>query len=538
MNFELSSTSPASELLHQRVIVTAREMQTLEARLFAAGMPVAALMEKVAGRIAQWIGIHYPRDGRWRPVPRDHRYPSVGILAGPGHNGGDALVVARELNHQGYEVQIYCLSDRHKELTAAHLAYARYLGIPVVETITDLEACSCVVDGGFGLGLTCPLTGLIAAAVETVNTWNHPVVSIDLPSGLHTDTGQPLGPTIHATHTLCLGLWKRGLLQDAALPFCGEAVLLPFDIPYRDIEVVVGMEPPLQRLNTATALAQLPLARKPTAHKYTVGHLLLLAGSRRYGGAALLAGRGAIASGVGMVTLVVPESLRLTALAQLPEALVLGAAETASGAIAALPDSLDLTRYDAIACGSGMTVDSGVFGVIWSSDRPLVLDADGLNWLAQQSPELRQSRPAPTLVTPHAGEFRRLFPNLDRSPDAIAAATAAAQTTGWIVVLKGARTAITPPQGTTWVNPDSTPALARGGSGDVLTGLLGGLAAQRIRGGNEATDGLLAAALGGVWWHAQTARAIAERQTVLGSSPSRLAAMLLETLGSISAPKP
>jgi hydroxyethylthiazole kinase-like uncharacterized protein yjeF len=529
---------PVSEPLHPRVIVTAREMQALEARLFAAGMPVAALMEKVAERIAQWLEAHYPRDGRWRPVPRDHRFPTVGILVGPGHNGGDALVVARELHHQGYGVQIYCLSDRHKDLTATHLAYARHLGIPIVETITDLEACAYLVDGGFGLGLTRPLTGAIAAAVETVNGWGCPVVSIDLPSGLHTDTGQPLGAAIRATHTLCLGLWKRGLLQDAALPFCGEAVLLPFDIPDPDIEAVVGREPPLQRLTPAMALAQLPLDRAPTAHKYTVGHLLLVAGSERYGGAALLAGRGAIASGVGMVTLVVPERLRLTALAQLPEALVLGAAESSRGAIQTLPDGLDLNRYDAIACGPGMTVDSGAFEAIWRSDRPVVLDADGLNWLAQQSPELRQSRPAPTLVTPHAGEFRRLFPDIDLSPDAIAAATAAAQATGWTVVLKGARTAIAPPHGTTWVNPDSTPALARGGSGDVLTGLMGGLAVQRIRGGAGADEGLLAAALGGVWWHAQTARAIAQQHTVLGSSPSQLAAMLLETLGAIPVPKP
>ncbi|MDA0674732.1 MAG: NAD(P)H-hydrate epimerase, partial [Cyanobacteria bacterium] len=254
-----------------RIVVTAQEMQALEERLFAAGMAVAALMEKVAGRVARWIREHYPRD----------RYPSVGILVGPGHNGGDALVVARELHHGGYGVQIYCLSDRVKDLTAAHLAYARHLGIPTVETVSDLANCGVLVDGGFGLGLTRPLTGAIAAAVDAVNGWGRPVVSIDLPSGLHTDTGQPLGTALQATHTLCLGLWKRGLLQDAALPFCGEAVLLPFDIPALDIEAVVGPEPPLQRLTPGVALAQLPLHRAPTAHKYRVGHVLLVAGSTR-----------------------------------------------------------------------------------------------------------------------------------------------------------------------------------------------------------------------------------------------------------------
>ncbi|WP_008309272.1 bifunctional ADP-dependent NAD(P)H-hydrate dehydratase/NAD(P)H-hydrate epimerase [Leptolyngbya sp. PCC 6406] len=519
--------------LVQRAVVTAAQMEALEARLFAAGMPVAALMEKVADRIAQWIETHYSLA----------EFPTVGVLVGPGHNGGDALVVARELHHRGYGVHLAYLSDRLKDLTAAHSIYAQHLGIPRVQTVTDLEACQLIVDGGFGLGLTRPLMGDIAAMIEAVNRWSIPVVSIDLPSGLDTDRGLPLGATLRATHTLCLGLWKRGLLQDAALPWVGELALLPFDIPAADIAAVVGATPALQRLTAATAIAQLPLHRAPTVHKYQVGHLLLVVGSTRYGGAALLAGRGAIASGVGMLTLVVPESLRLTALAQLPEALVVGAAETATGAIATLPPTLDWSQYDAVACGPGMTLDSTVFEAVWTCDRALILDADGLNWLAQESavkrlrdgqrPAPRDHRAAPTLLTPHPGEFRRLFPDLwQAATDPTAAAEAAARATQSLVLLKGARTVIAPGDGRVWINPDSTPALARGGSGDVLTGLVGGLAAQHLQGefADSPNAALLAAALGGVWWHAQTGRAIADERSVLGANPSHLAAALLPSL--------
>jgi NAD(P)H-hydrate epimerase len=518
---------PAPTRLSHEVVVTAATMQAIEQRLFDGGMPVAALMEKVAGRIAQWMQGQYPRD----------RYPRVGVLVGPGHNGGDALVAARELYHQGYGVVLHPLTDRRKPLTEAHWRYAQHLGLPSVP-LADLALCDVILDGGFGFGLTRALTGAIAAAVDTLNGWDHPMISIDLPSGLHTDTGQPLGTTLRATHTLCLGLWKRGLLQDAALPWIGAAVLLPFDIPPADITAIGGAPPLHRRLIPEIAIAHLPLQRHPTIHKYRAGHVLIVAGSTRYGGAALLAGQGAIASGVGMVTLVVPDRLRLTALAQFPEALVIGAAETETGAIAALPEAVDLDRYDAIACGPGLTPESGVLATVWDSDRPLVLDADGLNGLAQRSRLGHTPRRAPTLLTPHPGEFQRLFPDAwAAAADPIAAAAAAAAASGHLILLKGARTVIAHPDGRLWSNPHSTPALARGGSGDVLTGLVGGLAAQTLVADPQSPEmALLGAALGGVWWHSMAARAIAQQRTVLGCAPSHLAAALPEALATALGP--
>jgi hydroxyethylthiazole kinase-like uncharacterized protein yjeF len=506
-------------MLINHVIVTAKQMRAIEGHMFAGGIPVAALMEKVAGRMTHWLVEHYPQA----------RYPNIGVLVGPGHNGGDALVVARELYHQGYQVLIHYLTEKRKDLTAAHGAYLNYLGVPTTATVADLQPCDLIVDGGFGFGLERSIAGDIAQTFATLNEWPQPVISIDLPSGLHTDTGAVLGTAIAATHTLCLGLWKRGLFQEAARAWRGDVHLIPFDIPEQAIAAVLGHTPPLQQLTAETALAHLPLPRSATAHKYKAGHLLLIAGSRRYGGAALLAGKGAIASGVGMLTLIVPESLRSMVLSQLPEALVIGAAETTDGAIAALPDDWQGTNYDAIACGPGMTPDiNPVMTAILAHAAPLLLDADALNWVAAQ-PERLTHRTAPTLLTPHWGEFRRLFPEVLADP--IAAAQSAAQNTPCTLLLKGANSVITSPDGQQWIMADSTPALARGGSGDVLTGLIGGLMAQNMkRLGASPHQALLSAAIAGAWWHAMTGQAIAHTHTELGCSPTHLAATLPATL--------
>ncbi|MEM0981867.1 MAG: NAD(P)H-hydrate dehydratase [Cyanobacteria bacterium P01_H01_bin.58] len=503
--------------------MTTRQMQQIEASLFAAGMPVAALMEKVAGRIAAWIEQHYPRS----------RTPRIGFVVGPGHNGGDALVVARELHHQGYEVLLWCPYTRTKELTTAHKTYLHYIDVAFTDSGERFASCSLIIDGGFGFGLERPVEGIMATMLEQINRWPIPVVSIDIPSGLATDTGQVMGAAIQATQTLCLGLWKLGLFQDAARPYVGDRYLIPFDIPNHSIASVIDTFPSGIRLSDAVAKSCLPLDRAVNAHKYMVGHLLLIAGSQQYAGAALLAGKGAIASGVGMLTLVVPASLKLLMVSELPEALVVGAPETPDGAIAELPPDWVWDKYDVVACGPGMTLQADhCLERVFASDRPLVLDADGLNWLAQRSPveKLRQ-RSAPTLLTPHLGEFRRLFPDwLNRAATPSVAAHLAAQSTSTTIVLKGATSAIAHVDGQLWFNADSTPALARGGSGDVLTGLVGGLTAQHFKQSDGTEPGLLEPALGAVWWHAQAGQSLAATHTVLGGAPSALADALLPTL--------
>jgi NAD(P)H-hydrate epimerase len=273
---------------------------------------------------------------------------------------------------------------------------------------------------------------------------------------------------------------------------------------------------------------RLPIARNPIAHKYEVGHLLLVVGSQKYGGAALLAAMGAKATGVGMLSIAVPNSLKSLILAQVPDALVIGCPETESGAIASLPD-LDLQKYQALACGCGLSVEAfPIVEQVLNSDRPLVLDADGLNALAsmgksQITPKLNQ-RTSALIMTPHWGEFCRLFPELSEVERLEALQTAVNQTQATIL-LKGARTAISFPHGATsqtWINPESTSALARGGSGDVLAGLIGGMLGQ----GLMANDAAIAATV----WHSQTAIWLASQRTEMGVDPVTLAQNLLPFL--------
>ncbi|MFM6202947.1 MAG: NAD(P)H-hydrate epimerase, partial [Dolichospermum sp.] len=218
----------------EQFVVTAAQMRDIETRIFTAGMPVAALMEKVGGLIFQRLQTIISPD------------KCVGILAGPGHNGGDALVVARELYFHGYKVWIYQPFSKLKELTSQHFQYIQSLEIPCYQQINELPNCDFLIDGLFGFGLEREITDSIAAAINYFNQRNQPIISIDIPSGLHTDTGEVLGTAIQASYTFCLGLWKQGLLQEQALPYVGKTELIDFHIPLTDIHGVLDNVPQIK----------------------------------------------------------------------------------------------------------------------------------------------------------------------------------------------------------------------------------------------------------------------------------------------------
>lgn len=481
-------------------------------------MPVAALMEKVALRITQRLTELYPAQD----------YPRIGILVGSGHNGGDALVVARELYHQGRKVKIYTPFTKSKPLTRVHGCYAKSLGIPFVD-LAALQDSDLIIDGIFGFGLERDVVGDIAIAINTINNWKILVISIDLPSGIHTDSGEVMGTAILSSHTFCLGLWKRGLLTELATPYVGKLERIGFDIPEKFVMQIIGNQHPLWRINPEELLRyRLPIPRSLIAHKYEIGHLLLVVGSRKYGGAAILAALGAKATGIGMLSIAVPHSLKSLILAKVPDALVIGCPETESGAIASLPN-LDLQKYRAIACGCGLSLDAGqIVEQIINCDRPLILDADGLNSLAAMGRDLiierLNHRTSAVILTPHWGEFCRLFPDLHEVERLEALQTAVNQTKATIL-LKGSKTAICSPQETksqVWINPESTSALARGGSGDVLAGMIGGIIAQGV----AARDAAIIATV----WHSQAAMWLASQRTEMGVDPVTLAENLLPFL--------
>jgi ADP-dependent NAD(P)H-hydrate dehydratase / NAD(P)H-hydrate epimerase len=490
-----------------RLLVSTEQMQQIEDKVFAAGMPVAALMEKVGGLISRRFQALYPRSNR------------VGILVGMGHNGGDALVVARELYFQGYQVSIYVPSEELRELTNQHYSYISNLGINIVENVESLGGCDVIIDGLFGFGLNREITGSLFESIELINLSKIPVVSIDLPSGIHADTGAVLGIAIKATHTLCLGLWKLAFVQEHAIEYLGKTELIDFDLLLTDIDTVLAEKPIISRMTTSLAVANLPVNRAATTHKYQQGHLLLIVGSEQYAGAAILAGLGARATGVGMLSIAVPKSLKPLLLNYLPEALILGCPETEAGTIKSLPE-LDFSKYQSIVCGCGLTDrPSKIVKQILAANCPIVLDADALNIIAKLGIEATISkRTHPTILTPHLGEFKRLFLKIP-TMNKLTAAIAAAQASQAIILLKGARTVIAGVDGNSIVIPNSTPALARGGSGDILTGLIGGLIATTNNRGDLAISEVVATA---AWWHSQAGILAANERGDLGVDPLTL----------------
>lgn len=501
----------------ETAIVSSSQMEQIEAQLFAAGMPVPALMEKAALLCSDRLKTLYPRS----------QVTAVGILVGPGHNGGDALVIARELYLAGYQVEIYRPFPKLKTLTAQHSNYVTSLGVSFHEEIYPLQKCQLLIDGLFGFGLTRELPDNLVEVINLINSWSQPVVSIDLPSGIHTDTGKALGTAIKATRTFCLGLWKQAFFQDMALEYLGESERIDFGILPHHLKSVLPQPTPRQQMTKEIALSLLPLSRPLVTHKYQQGNLLLICGSRRYVGAAILTALGARASGVGMLSLAVPESLKNLVVSQIPEALVFDCPENKEGAIASLPfATTTLNQFDAIACGPGITKDAhSIVAKILTAECPLLLDADGLNILAEQNTvEILHQRQFPTILTPHPGEFKRLFPQIvEPQSDRLEAVQQAAQIAQSIVLLKGAKTAISDRHGSTWLIPQSTPALARGGSGDVLTGLTGGIIAQGTKNPEHNLLDLVASA---AWWHAQAAILAARDRTILGVDGTTLAAYL------------
>lgn len=505
----------------ETAIVSAEQMRQIEEQVFTAGMPVAALMEKAARLCAERIRDLYPRS----------QFSSVGILVGPGHNGGDALVVARELYLVGYQVKVYRPFFKLKSLTASHANYANSLGIAFYEEISPLQDCQLIIDGLFGFGLTRDLAENIIEVINIINSWSQSIVSIDLPSGIHTDTGAVLGSAIKASHTLCLGLWKRAFFQDIALEYLGISERIDFGLLRHHIWSVLPKPVPIKQITSTIALKFLPLPRPVVTYKYHQGHLLLICGSHRYAGAAILTALGARASGVGMLSVAVPESLKTLLVSHLPEALIIDCPENKEGAIASLPFSgTDLSQFDAVACGPGLTTNAkSVVEKVLQADCPLILDADGLNILAEHGTvEVLSQRNAPTVLTPHLGEFKRLFPEITTpESDRLTAVQTAAQQSKAIILFKGARTAIANSQGYTWLIAQSTSALARGGSGDVLTGLVGGLVAQKIKAEDSNLLNIVASA---AWWHAQAGILAAKERTELGVDAGTLAQYLTPTI--------
>lgn len=529
---------PARDAAH--LLVESAPMAALEERLFASGLPVEALMEKAALAISRAL-LARPellRDG-------------VLVLAGPGHNGGDALVVARELYLAGIAVRIWSPFERHKPLTEAHLRHAAWLGIERLAAPPDPAATELWVDGLFGIGQHRPPEPRIATLLEQrQRLMGGRLVAIDVPTGLCADSGRPLGPVAAcAAITYCLGLLKQGLVQDTALAWVGQLERLDLGLPAA-LLADLPADQPLALLGSDRATAPWP-QRPQAAGKYARGRLLVVSGSAAYPGAGQLSLLGASASGCGSLRAALPRALAEQIWLVQPHVVISAALEERVGgglALAGLANPGLLERLDTVLVGPGIGGDhwgdSGAGGEAclrmehgsaataggeekgWEAlgrfPGLVVLDADGLNRLAAGAAgapeEWLRGRAGTTWLTPHQGEFARLFPDLAGETPLRAAATAA-QRCGVSLALKGARTVVAAADGRRWQVLQAATAAARAGLGDVLAGYAAGRGACAAAG-----DGVLLAAA--VLEHAEAGLTCARQRGAGQTTPQEVAATL------------
>jgi NAD(P)H-hydrate epimerase len=469
-------------------IVDTREMQALEKLAVEKHrVPVLSLMEhageSLASRVQDVLGIPGP-DSR------------VVVLAGSGKNGGDGLVCARQLARAGFPVTVFFLAGSSVAAeTRQYLSRLKKskLTLKISRSVfppawsVDLSRADLVVDALLGVGLSGPLRPATAAAIAAINASPAQVMSADIPSGLNADTGEPSKPTVRADWTVTFGLPKRGLLESMAADFVGRLLVEPLNFP-----PVLLADPGAQRvyLDSAQAAAWLP-QRAWSAHKHSVGKVLVIGGSAQYHGAPLLAAQGAAFSGAGYTALAYPKSLDAVMRAHTLEEIALPLPCSSRGALgaAALAPILKLaTEYDALVLGPGLGRDPQTQNFVrrllerLRGPRAVLADADALAALAKwRVPRSSGERPA-LILTPHAGEAAVL---LGRTAAAVQAAREAAvhDLAGRfraVVLLKGAHTLISSPAGRLWVNASGSPALATAGTGDVLSGCVAAWAAQQV----------------------------------------------------------
>jgi NAD(P)H-hydrate epimerase len=419
---------------------------------------------------------------------RRRLWPGARVLVacGSGNNGGDGFVVARHLFASGHAVRVVLLS-KEEQLTPdarANLGAWRGVGGELVLVPGDAElgrfdeclsASDAVVDALFGTGLTRDVAGRFRAAIERINQRGLPVFALDVPSGLHADTGQALGAAIKASLTVSFGHHKRGLFTSKAPDFTGELVLVGLGVPSE-------LEParqPYANLIEEGDVASWLVPRARSAHKGSAGRVLVIAGSPGKTGAALLASQAALRAGAGLVTVCTfPE----TAATLDPRVVEVMTERIDPERIAASLDAL-LEPADVVVLGPGLGLDARARAVsahvLANFEGPVVVDADALGHFAGRPRELGQAR-ARCVLTPHPGELGRLLGSsaAEVEADRFAALERALAETGQLVLLKGPHTLIGAAGFPVWISATGHPVLAVGGSGDVLAGVIGGLSAN------------------------------------------------------------
>ncbi|HZP69660.1 MAG TPA: NAD(P)H-hydrate dehydratase [Pseudolabrys sp.] len=466
-------------------LLTTAEMAEADRLAVAGGTPSIDLMENAGRAVA---------DAACRTSPTGR----VVVVAGPGNNGGDGFVAARYLARHGREAKVVLVGDRNRVKGDAALAAKRWDGEVVEASPSVLADAGLIVDALFGAGLDRAVEGAAGEIIDAMNNAGLPIVAVDLPSGINGTTGAVMGHAVRATHTVTFFRRKPGHLLLPGRLHCGTVDIADIGIPARVLDRIRPMtfanDPALWR-------AAFPRA-EPQGHKYSRGHAVVVSGGPASTGAARLAARGALRAGAGLVTIASPR-----------DALAINAVESLAVMVRPVDGAAELTQFladrrrNAIVLGPGGGVGPAMREQVRAaleSEAAVVLDADALTSFAGEVAALADligKRPGrPVVLTPHEGEFARLFNALERDMHSLSKlerARTAARQSGAVVVLKGADTVVAMPDGRAAIADNGPPALATAGSGDVLAGIACGLLAQGMAS--------FEAACAAVWLHGEAA---------------------------------
>lgn len=459
-------------------LLTTAEMAKADRLAVAAGVPSLTLMENAGRAVADEAAAWSEPGGL------------IAVLCGPGNNGGDGYVAARLLAERGFIVTVHALVPREALRGDAAIMATRWTG-PVLPVTAEPPFANVVVDALFGAGLARPPEPPLPALFERLR--DHRVLAVDVPSGVDGTTGATPGAAVQAGRTVTFFRRKPGHLLWPSRWICGSIRVADIGIP-TDVLRMIG--PQTFANGYRMWLDKLPHPSLD-AHKYTRGHCTVVSGGIEMSGAARLAARGALRVGAGLVTIAAPPDTLVAHAAQL-NAILLKAGQSPDDLRQLLAD----TRRNAVVIGPGLGLGEGAHArvaAVLESSAAVVLDADAIT-AAANAPETMfaaiEARTGPVVLTPHKGEFTRLFPSLDGSK--LERARAAANRSGAVIVLKGPDTVIASPDGRAAINDNAPPTLATAGSGDVLAGFIGGLLAQ----GMPAWDAACAA----VWLHGECAK--------------------------------
>ncbi|MEP3280454.1 MAG: NAD(P)H-hydrate dehydratase [Stappiaceae bacterium] len=470
-------------------LLTPEEMAKADQLTIDAGTTGYDLMEVAGQGVADLLANLFSPDNR------------ILVLAGPGNNGGDGFVAARLLHQRGYRLRIALLGEPGALKGDAQKAFADLEGrnIPIVPLNSDLiDDADVVVDALFGAGLIRDIQGVVAEIIEKTNASKKPLIAVDLPSGVNGATGQVQGAAFQASATVTFFRRKPGHLLFPGRELCGPVKVV-------DIGIQTGV---LDEIRPATFKngARLWERRFPVpgegGHKYDRGHAVVFSGPIVSTGAARLCAGAALRSGAGLVTLASPPAAITVNATHLTSVMLKSVRD-----VPAAKELLSDKRFNAVALGPGFGIGEKTrdyVSCIQGSARAVILDADALTSFADHGTDLfemiKSGSSGDTVLTPHEGEFSRLFLKIDATRCKLDRARMAAQLSGAIIVLKGADTVIASPDGRAAINDNAPPWLATAGSGDVLSGIICGMMAQSV----PAFD----AACMGVWMHGAAAQRV------------------------------